>query len=158
MEDFDFDKTPDEVEIGQLEENLGKDVVITGRVSSANYKENVAFMNLAYDITPHCDCADYGDVPMVPDIGIFASKDPIAIDRATSEAIINSPGIKGSAAEEIEAMNPGDDKIARLSEYDPFKAFVTLDGTKNWRIQYEMGEKAGIGSQDYELIKQLEKN
>ena len=121
-------------------------------------KENVAFMNLAYDITPHCDCADYGDVPMVPDIGIFASKDPIAIDIATSEAIINSPGIKGSATEEIEAMNPGDDKIARLSEYDPFKVFVTLDGTKNWRVQFEMGEKAGIGSQDYELIKQLEKS
>jgi len=80
------------------------------------------------------------------------------LDIATSEAIINSPGIKGSATEEIEAMNPGDDKIARLSEYDPFKVFVTLDGTKNWRVQFEMGEKAGIGSQDYELIKQLEKS
>ncbi len=115
-------------------------------------KENVAFMNLAYDITPHCDCADYGDVPMVPDIGIFASKDPVAIDKATSEAIINSSGIQGSATEEINTMKPGDDKLAKLSEWPPFEILKTADGTREWRTQFDVAEKMELGTQKYELI------
>jgi hypothetical protein len=45
--------------------------------------DKCGFFNLAYDVTPHCDCAPYGDVPMVPDVGMFASKDPVACDMAT---------------------------------------------------------------------------
>jgi len=116
-------------------------------------KDKVAYMNLAYDITPHCDCADYGDVPMVPDIGLFASKDPIAIDKASSEAIINAPGIRGSASEEINALEPGTDKFTRLSEWSPFEAFRSKDRTANWRLQLELGEKLGLGTQRYELIR-----
>ncbi|MGQ9640100.1 MAG: DUF362 domain-containing protein [Candidatus Bathyarchaeia archaeon] len=116
-------------------------------------KDKVGYLNLAYDITPHCDCADYGDVPMVPDIGIFASKDPVAIDKAASDAIVNAPGIVGSAAEEIEVMNRGDDKFSALSKWQPFEVFKTEDRTREWRIQFEMGEKLGLGTQEYELIK-----
>ncbi len=115
-------------------------------------REKMAYLNLAYDITPHCDCADYGDVPMVPDVGIFASKDPVAIDRATTEAIINAPGIKGSATEEMDAMKPGDDKFSKLSEWPPFEIFKNADQTREWRIQLEMGERLGLGTQEYELV------
>jgi uncharacterized Fe-S center protein len=115
-------------------------------------KEKVGFINLAYDVTPHCDCADYGDVPMVPDIGIFASKDPVAIDKATADAIINSPGIRGSAAEEINAMNPGDDKFLKLADWQPFEIFKNEDQTREWRLQFEVAEKLGLGTQKYELI------
>ncbi len=115
-------------------------------------KNKLAFMNLAYDITPHCDCADYGDVPMVPDIGVFASKDPIAIDRATSDAIIKTPGIQASAAEEVNAMKPDEDKFSKLSDWPPYEIFKTDDRTRGWRTQLEMGEKLGLGTQKYELI------
>ncbi|KON26618.1 hypothetical protein AC481_06870 [miscellaneous Crenarchaeota group archaeon SMTZ-80] len=116
-------------------------------------KDKLAFMNLAYDITPHCDCADYGDVPMVPDIGIFASRDPIAIDKATSDAIINSPGNLGSASEEVSSMESGDDKFSKLSEWAPFQIFKTDDMTREWRVQLVVGEKLGLGTQKYDLIK-----
>jgi uncharacterized Fe-S center protein len=115
-------------------------------------REKLGFINLAYDITPHCDCADYGDVPMVPDIGIFASRDPIAIDKATSDKIISSPGILGSAAEEVNSMKSGDDKFSKLSEWEPFKIFKTDDMTREWRAQLEIGEKLGLGTQKYDLI------
>ncbi len=115
-------------------------------------RDKLAYFNLAYDITPHCDCADYGDVPMVPDIGVFASKDPVAIDRASSDAIINAPGIKGSAAEEIGAMNPGEDKFAKLSDWQPFEIFKNTDQTREWRTQLEIGERLGLGTQKYKLI------
>jgi hypothetical protein len=113
----------------------------------------IGYFNLAYDITPHCDCAEYGDVPMVPDIGVFASKDPVAIDKASADAIINSPGIPRSAAEELNVMNPGDDKFTALTNWPPFETFLGAGGTRGWRIQLETAAKLGLGSMEYELIK-----
>jgi len=118
-------------------------------------RDKIGYLNFAYDITPHCDCADYGDTPMVPDIGIFASKDPVAIDKATSDAILNAPGLKGSAAEEIGAMDPGEDKFSALSKWPPFEIFKTEDRTRGWKIQFEIGEKLRLGTQEYDLIKIL---
>lgn len=115
--------------------------------------DKIGYFNLAYDITPHCDCAEYGDVPMVPDIGVFASKDPVAIDKASADAIINSPGIPGSAAEELHVMNPGDDKFTALTNWPPFETFKKAGGTKGWRVQLKTAVKLGLGSMKYELIK-----
>lgn len=116
-------------------------------------KNKVSFFNLAYEITPHCDCASYSDVPMVPDIGIFASRDPVAIDKACSDAIIASPGIPGSAAEELGVMNPGDDKLAALGNWPPFERFRTVDRTKDWKLQFKAAVNLGLGSIKYKLLK-----
>ncbi|MEM3380577.1 MAG: DUF362 domain-containing protein [Candidatus Bathyarchaeia archaeon] len=116
-------------------------------------RNKIGYLNFAYDITPHCDCADYGDTPMVPDIGIFASKDPVAIDKATSDAILNAPGLRGSAAEDIGAVDLGEDKFSALSKWPPFEVFKTEDQTRLWKIQFEIGEKLGLGTQEYDLIK-----
>lgn len=115
-------------------------------------KKKVAYFNLAYDITPHCDCADYGDVPMVPDIGLFVSNDPVAIDKASTDAINNSSGIKGTATEEIDAMEIGEDKIGKLADWDAFQIFKNVDGTREWKLQFEIAEKLGLGTQKYKLI------
>ena len=115
-------------------------------------KKKVAYFNFAYDITPHCDCADYGDVPMVPDIGLFVSNDPVAIDKASTDAINNSLGIKGTATEEIDAMKIGEDKIGKLADWDAFQIFKNIDGTREWKLQFEIAEKLGLGTQKYKLI------
>ncbi|MBS7623435.1 DUF362 domain-containing protein [Candidatus Bathyarchaeota archaeon] len=116
-------------------------------------RDKIAYLNLAYEITPHCDCADYGDVPMVPDIGVFASRDPVAVDKAASDAVIKAPGIAGSAADEVGVMRPGDDKFTGLSEYSPFAPFRNVDQTREWRIQFEVAEKLRLGTTEYELVK-----
>lgn len=58
-------------------------------------KKNFAFLNFVVDVTPHCDCHPYSDNPIVPDVGIFASKDIVAVDKASFDAILkfeNNPG------------------------------------------------------------------
>jgi uncharacterized Fe-S center protein len=114
--------------------------------------DKCGFFNLAYDVTPHCDCAPYGDVPMVPDVGMFASKDPVACDMATADAIINSPGIPGSAAEELNVMARGSDKFLALTDWPPFSDFKKQGGTKYWRSQFDAASRLGIGSREYRLI------
>ncbi len=51
-------------------------------------KDSFAFINFAIDITPHCDCHPYSGVQQVPDIGVFASNDIVAIDNACMDAYI----------------------------------------------------------------------
>jgi len=113
--------------------------------------EKVAFINLAYDITPHCDCFPWGDVPLVPDIGMLASKDPVAVDKASVDLIIRAHGIPGSAAEEVNALEPGVDKLTALLEWEPFRPFKPFGGPM-WKAHLEWAAKAGLGSLDYELV------
>jgi uncharacterized Fe-S center protein len=143
---------------GELHHSRNKELIIRNVDAAAAVikhigRDKIAYLNLAYEITPHCDCADYGDVPMVPDIGVFASRDPLAVDKAASDAIIRAPGITGSAAEEIGVMRPGEDKFTGLSEYSPFAPFRNVDQTREWRIQFEVAEKLGLGTTEYELMK-----
>ena len=39
------------------------------------------------DVSPYCDCHPENDVPIVPDVGMFASFDPVALDLACAEAV-----------------------------------------------------------------------
>ncbi len=45
-------------------------------------KEKVGFINMAIDISPWCDCVNFADTPLVPNIGVFAGYDPVALDKA----------------------------------------------------------------------------
>ena len=59
----------------------------------------IGFINLAIDVAPMCDCLGWSDRPIVPNIGVFASKDPVAIDTACLDAVTAAPGVPGSVAE-----------------------------------------------------------
>lgn len=56
-------------------------------------KKNMGFINFAIDITPHCDCHPYSSAPIAPDLGIFVSRDIVAVDRATYDAYLNAPNL-----------------------------------------------------------------
>ena len=114
--------------------------------------EKVAYINLAYDITPHCDCFPWGDVPIVPDVGMLASKDPVALDKATIDLINQAPGLPGSAAEEVGALEPGSDKLSALARWEPFKPFLRHGGPM-WEAYIRWAAEAGLGSLDYELVR-----
>ena len=51
---------------------------------------NFSYINFLIDITPHCDCHPFSDVPVVADIGVLASKDIVAIDQASLDMYLNS--------------------------------------------------------------------
>jgi hypothetical protein len=103
----------------------------------------VGFINMAIDITPLCDCAGFSDVSVVPNVGVLASRDPVAIDQASKDKVTASHGVIGSAAEEREVMSPG---MPKMSAVAGTNRRVSED------IQIEAGAINGLGSRAYELV------
>lgn len=102
-------------------------------------KENkVIYINFLTDISPECDCCGWSDRPIVPDIGILASYDPVAIDKASYDLINEQVGYKNSVLHEN--YEKGQDKFKGVWE--------NVDGT----IQMKTAEKLGMGISEYELI------
>jgi len=112
-------------------------------------KENTCFVNLAIDITPRCDCAQYSDTPILPHLGVFASYDPVAIDKACLDKAVEAEGIHGSLAETRHVLESGKHKIEVCA---PSMPGMIED------IQVNTGEIIGMGTRNYELIKVPEKN
>lgn len=100
---------------------------------------NLGYITLLMDVLPHCDCHPHSDIPIVPDIGILASRDPVAIDKAAIDLINASPGIPGSEAEAVGALKGG---IDRLTMVNP---------KSRWPVQLEEAERRGLGKMRYEL-------
>lgn len=101
--------------------------------------ENVGFLTYAVDITPYCDCAHGADRPVIPNLGVFASRDMVAVDVAALDMADKAPGIPGSRAEDKEAMEPGVEK------------FTTIIGNSQW-VTANACARLGSGSTDYELV------
>ncbi|MBM4242182.1 MAG: 4Fe-4S ferredoxin, partial [Euryarchaeota archaeon] len=102
-------------------------------------EDRVGYINFLVDITPDCDCVNWSDAPIVPDIGIVASRDPVAIDRASYDLVNQERGFTNSRLENHHEV--GEDKFRGV--------WTQVDGT----IQLRYGEEIGLGEQDYELIK-----
>jgi len=112
-------------------------------------KDKVAFINMAIDISRLCDCIGFADAPMLPNLGVFASYDPVAIDKACVDMAMESVGIRGSTAEEKEVLDPGNRRFELCS---PMLAGLSEE------IQINTGEIIGLGSRQYELVKVAEKS
>ena len=98
-----------------------------------------AFISFVTKVVPDCDCASWSDLPIVPDIGILVSTDPVAIDQAAYDLVKAAPPSSGSAIDG--KAGPGDDKFGPLHP-----------GTRPL-VQLEYGEAIGLGSRDYELVR-----
>lgn len=97
-----------------------------------------AFMTFITDVSPLCDCTPFCDRPIVPNIGILASLDPVAIDAAAADLVNGAPGNPLSSLET--GLNPGDDKFRAL--------FPHID----WGHQLDYAEQIGLGTRQYSLI------
>lgn len=93
---------------------------------------------LALDVSPCCDCHDHSDVPIVPNVGMFASFDPVALDTACADKINAQP------------VNPGS-VIAHEHDH-PHDHFAAAHPDTDWRAAVEHGEAIGLGTTHYELI------
>lgn len=94
------------------------------------------YINFLLNITPDCDCWGYSDAPMVPDIGILASRDPVAIDQASVDLVNKAEGIAGTALQEPDAG-------------DKFRA---LHEKVDWNVQLAYAEEIGLGSRRYRIM------
>ena len=96
------------------------------------------FINFLMNVTPQCDCAGWSDPLLVPDIGILASTDPVALDTACFDLVSATPSLR--AIGEHECHSAG---------YDKFQA--EHPNTRGYH-QVEYAEAIGMGSRQYELV------
>ena len=98
-------------------------------------------ISLVIDVSPNCDCRSENDMPIVPNVGMFASFDPVALDMACVDAVNAQTPLRGSAA---------DEGAGHVHEHDHFQR---IHPDTDWHSCLEHGEKIGIGTREYELIK-----
>ncbi|MHA2088110.1 MAG: DUF362 domain-containing protein, partial [Promethearchaeota archaeon] len=89
--------------------------------------EKIRYINFAFDIPLMCDCVSNPSMPVVPDLGIFGSSDPLAIDKACIDAETNAPGLPvlkpdgtwstpiSQGVEKFKAMNPMVDTTLQIN-------------------------------------------
>lgn len=100
-------------------------------------------INFIMDVSPDCDCWGHNDVPLVGNIGIAASSDPVAIDKACADLVLEAPVLAGSR---IYEKDPGNN----LKGADKFK--ISHPAT-DWNTALKHGEKINAGTMSYKLIK-----
>jgi uncharacterized Fe-S center protein len=104
--------------------------------------DKVGYVSYAMDITPWCDCCNWSDRAVVPNLGVFASRDPVAIDMAClemSEAVLATPGSK---ADELGFGEPGTERFTHTSG---------MAGVSQW-VAINSGIHNGVGTSEYNLI------
>ncbi len=109
----------------------------TGAV--ANKQGKTVYLNFITQVSPACDCYGHCDAPIVNDIGICASTDPVALDQACADLVNGARGNQDSALKT--GHEPGGDKFRGCWPEIP------------WQVQLEHAEKVGLGSRKYELVK-----
>ena len=98
-------------------------------------------ISLVMDVSPNCDCHSENDVPIVPNVGMFASFDPVALDQACADAVLGQTAIPNSVLYDSECLcNQGD-------------YFQMAHPDTEWQVCLEHAVKLGLGSRAYELVK-----
>ncbi|MDO5536797.1 MAG: DUF362 domain-containing protein [Desulfovibrionaceae bacterium] len=96
------------------------------------WEEHVCYINFVMNVTPDCDCAGWSDTPMIPDVGILASHDPVALDQACYDLVQKQPVLAN----------------LDLQGRDLFTARWSYT---RGHIQIDYAEELGMGTKEYEL-------
>ena len=95
------------------------------------------------NVSPECDCWNHNDAAIVPDLGIAASFDPVALDKACADIVIKAPILETG------------NRLSETPHHDHLEGcdkFHIMHPETNWQAGLEHAEKVGIGTQEYELI------
>ncbi len=96
------------------------------------------YINLVIDVSPYCDCHAENDAAIVPDVGFFASFDPVALDIACADAVNAQPVISNTCLSE--------------ADHEGHDHFGAMFPTTDWRTCIEHAKKIGLGTDEYELV------
>lgn len=93
------------------------------------------------DVSPFCDCHSENDMPVIPNVGLFASFDPAAIDLACIDmAQAQNPIAGGRLHDNCGGVKPDD-------------IFLCTNPGTRWQSHFEHGERIGMGDGKYKLIR-----
>ena len=104
----------------------------------------VFWINMIMDVSPDCDCHRENDAPILPNLGMLASFDAVALDQACADLCLKADPL------------PNSQLTDHLQEpdwhhhHDPFK---DVHPNTSWRECLEHAEKIGLGTRDYELVR-----
>lgn len=101
--------------------------------------QKAVFLNFITQVSPACDCYGHADAPIVNDIGICASTDPVALDQACADLVNAAEGNRNSALNS--GWGVGGDK------------FRGVHPDIDWEVQLIHAEELGLGSRKYVLVK-----
>jgi uncharacterized Fe-S center protein len=96
-------------------------------------------INVVNQVSPYCDCHMENDAAVIPDVGIFASFDPVALDAASIDAVNKQMPHKGTITDE-RSGGPSDDLFKRIHP------------NTDWRSQLDHAQAIGIGERKYKLV------
>lgn len=101
-------------------------------------------ISLVMDISPNCDCHGENDAPILPDVGMFASFDPLAMDQACVDACMKCEPLPNSQLGE---------HMRDPHFVDHHDHFTNSTPESEWQSCLSHAEKIGLGTRDYELIR-----
>ena len=100
-------------------------------------------VSLIVDVSPNCDCHAENDAPILPNIGMFASFDPLALDQAWVDACLKATPLPNSQL--AEAMEKED-------FCDHHDHFENTTPNSEYKTCLAHAEKIGLGTRDYEIV------
>lgn len=100
-------------------------------------------ISLIVDVSPNCDCHAENDAPILPDIGMFASFDPLALDQACADACLKAEPLPNSQLT---------DNMEREDFCDCHDHFENTTVNSEYKTCLAHAEKIGLGSREYEII------
>ena len=98
-------------------------------------------------MSPNCDCHAENDIPIIPNIGMLASFDPVALDQACADLCNKMPAMSGSVLEENEKK-----LSAEVHEHCGHDHFKMTHPDTEWESCLDHAEKMGLGTRAYELV------
>lgn len=100
-------------------------------------------ISLIQDVSPNCDCHGENDAPILPDVGMLASFDSVALDQACVDLCEQQTPIRNSQL---------GDNLARPDWHHYHEHFKDSNPNVAWKETLEHAEKIGLGTREYELI------
>lgn len=100
-------------------------------------------ISLVVDVSPYCDCHGENDAPILPNLGMFASFDPLALDQACVDACLKQEPLPNSILAE---------NMRQADFCDKHDHFENTTVNSEYKTCLEHAEKIGLGSREYELV------
>ena len=121
--------------IGEGNNRVQENVAHVANAVLEEFRGRMFFFNFVHDVTPYCDCTIPCGRPLIKDVGILASTDPVAIDKASFDLVNKAPRFPHPKGKE--------------HPENLFEAIHKTDPLNHIRIAGELGS----GSMEYELVR-----
>lgn len=128
-----------EVQWNQAQDIFQKKMVEHALGALTGKRRKSLFLNFVVQVSPDCDCYPNNDAPIVPDIGVLASTDPVSIDAASCDLVNDQESLPNTAIKK--KLQKGEDK------------WKAIHPSIDWNVQLDHAEELGLGERNYTIVK-----